>query len=1283
MKCPRCGEQNEIQNIKCLKCELSLKVICPRCKTLNPLGESKCLNCKLTLVHFCPKCKSANKPSAQSCRKCNFHFITLCKQCNTPNPFDKQACLKCSAPLKKEAPSTAQPEPLPVQPQVQRPVPKVSQSSPKAPAPKVVQKSQELPKYPILTVELINLSVLKTKIPHPEIVQKILKRFYKAVLTEAKSNEEKAIKISEQIVGIEFISTKNLKQSAYIAVNSAKNILKDINELNFELHQKLKIKLKVKIGIAVKAPNNKSEICISERSAANANEIVASSDIYNQIFNICSFEKVQSVAAKSKELYKVIDPLEENEPLAEQVSEETSEASTTTLPEEPPQEQVPINATIQEVTEAQPTEEVAVKEEEWISDSPVSLLIEENDASSVEIYNFLTQALTEEEQAGLIINIHGSDGSGKTGVIISTKQALENEKIFWLKGQCDNKPLPYSYFQDLFKSIFNLPILNTDVEQLKQQIAELLNKIGINDETLLNILYMLILNDDEYSIGEDLFQNSQVVKNAIVEFINIFAQQAKVVLVIEDFDYIDDDSFDCIKMLIQSGFLENKNFIISTYSSELNLSKYFRPYLVGKNIVKLNLKPMDEETLINMISGLFNGQEVIPTNVRTMIVKQSKGLPLYVDQVLYLLFQVGAIQSVDNGLKFSPQNLNFDLPDSVEKAINIRLSLLAQSSPELIQVLLCASLFGIKFMPAAIQQMVGVQQQRFYELIEILKESGIFVPTGDEYHLEFKHKLIWNLIYKQGFNDKEETETYHKKMLDVLSNISGISQVKLAFHLELSGNLAEAFDYWDKASMEAARLGALSCFTTCQSRVLRLIDVLDIENKDEYKLSINELLGSKINNYTNPELAQQFLYDAVMEREKRQDYIQMIDLAGHLSRCCEVSGSYYKVIDVADKAISKISKYELPLEYALLHYSKLLSLLNLGRHEEIISVTRHEVIPVIDEHLSKNTSIPGISLDELAGIKIHAELILTEALAIQGNKETKIITSSLISKLSSLEQVDKDTLLKAKLIDSINKLLRGEVIEVKTVIAKVDNEAPNLRDSNYLKIYSDLIYLIICMLEGKYDEASEISRNLLILTDLYNEHSLQSIIKMLIGKIYKEKCSYKKAKQIFREELEYCSENKLTVGALLGWYFSAEDKILESEIDQALDITDKALEVAQTSDKNNFIMSILLQKLIAEIYIIKGDFESALIYVERSFKIAHDNELYLLLSYVFMVNAKIYHEMATATQDNKQENVQKAYKFYSDASSIALKCQNDYLNEIINKELNQLNTFCQLSGIKL
>ncbi len=1305
MKCPRCGELNEIKNIKCLKCELSLKVICPRCKTLNPLGESMCLNCKLTLVHFCPKCKSANKPSAKNCRKCSFDFIPPCKQCNTPNPHDKQVCSKCSAPLIKETKETPpppavqpmpQPTPPPSQAQAQRadqrPVLRDSGTRTKTPAQQVQQKPQDLPKYPILTVELINISVLKTKISNPEIVQKILKRFYKPVLAEAKVNGEKAIRINEQIVGIEYDSPKILKQSSYIAVNSAKNILKDINELNFELNQKLKIKLKVKIGITLKTQNNKSEICITERSAANANDIIASADIYNQIFNICSFEKIQSVATKSKELYKVVDPLEENEPLIEPISEGSGEIAINNL-QELEQDTIIAKGNLQETAELSSTDQVDTKNEDWSNDGPVSLLIEENDATNGEIYNFLSQVLTnsEEEQSGLIININGPDGSGKTGVIVSVKQALEEQAIqeekqpiLWIKGQCDNKPLPYAYFQDLFKSTLNLPILNTDTEQLKQQIAELVEKIGINDENLLNVLYMLILNDEDYSVGEELFQNSQIIKSAIIEVIKTLARQRKIVLVIEDFDYIDEDSFECIKMLISDGFLQNKNFIITTYSSELNLSKYFRPYLVGNNVVKLNLKPMDDETLVNMITGLFNGQEVIPVNVRKMIVKHSKGLPLYVDQVLYLLFQKGVIQNTDNGLKFCPQNLNFDLPDSIDQVITIRLSLLVNEAPDIKKVLLCASLFGIKFMPAAIQHMVGIQQQRFYELIEALKESGIFVPTGDEYHLEFKHKLIWNLIYNQGFNEKEDSGAYHQKMLEILSNINGVSMVKLAFHLELSGNLAEALDYWYKASDEAGRLGALSCFTACQSRILRLVDALDLEDKEERKLHINELLGSRINNYINPVLAQQFLYDAVIEREKRQDYIQMIDLSGHLSRCCEISGSYYKVIDIADKAISKISKYELPLEFALLHYSKLISLLNLGRYEEIISVARHEVLPVIDEYLSKNTSIPGIPVQELAGLKLHTELILTEALTLQGNnKEAKIITSSLISKLLASEPADKDILIKAQLIDSINKILRGEIIEVKTIIDNFDQEAPNLRDANYLKIYRDLIHLVICMLEGKFDETDEIASNLLILTDLYNEHSLQSVIKVLIGKAYKEKGNFRKAKQIFREELEFCSENKLTIGALLGWYFSAENKVLESEIDQAMDVASKALEVAQTSDKNNFIMSILLQKLIAEIYIIKGDFESAQIYMERSFEVAHDNELYLLLAYVFMTNAKLHHEMATATQDNKLENVQKAYKYYSDASNIALKCQNDYLNEIINKELNQLNTFCQLSGIKL
>jgi tetratricopeptide (TPR) repeat protein len=190
-------------------------------------------------------------------------------------------------------------------------------------------------------------------------------------------------------------------------------------------------------------------------------------------------------------------------------------------------------------------------------------------------------------------------------------------------------------------------------------------------------------------------------------------------------------------------------------------------------------------------------------------------------------------------------------------------------------------------------------------------------------------------------------------------------------------------------------------------------------------------------------------------------------------------------------------------------------------------------------------------------------------------------------------------------------------------------------------------------------------------------------LKSLVSILFKNSGKFDIAEQILNELINYCSENKMATGALLSWYLISTLETIKSNTDNALSIAEKALDVANNANINNHYFKVLLYKQIAEIYTLKGDFKTAVMYIQKAVELTSKNGLKLLESELFLSYGKVFQEAATASDENKVQNLETAHRSYMKALNIAQELENEALIEQIEKELVSLATFCQLSGIKL
>lgn len=1206
MICPRCREENNEDNTICVKCGLKLKITCPKCKNLNPVGRKFCSGCNLKLISFCPECRAANIPTAKECRKC-----------------------------KRELPDEKK------QPEI-----KIQQAA--------AVKTSSLQNYAVISAELINISAIKAKIRNDEIVNKLLTQFYNIVALEAKKNGEGAKKLNEQVMAVEFKNVASGQESAINAVTSAQKILDEINELNFNIQNKLNINLKVKIGISVVNIQNRNYFSQVERSIATNNSIIASPNVYNSVSGRFEFEIVGPIPINEKMLtfYKLKKNSAEKTQIKPEIAEESLKKN---------QKQI---------------REAASGKTEAISS-------EKEAESRNNVYNFLFDLLTKSEE-GFISGISGADGIGKSTLLHSLRQSLAEEKIIWLVGQCQpfNNIAPFALMQDILKNLISLPIFITDLEAAKKNISDFLeNSLATKDKKIENILNRLLLQESNSS-NVDLFANQEEVQESIFSVLNGICAKAKVVLLIEDFELVDKASLDCLRYFANNGLLNQKIQIIITHLPDINIKNQFHsPYLEQK-VFDLNLKPMTDDEMNSVLLNMLNNQDIIPKRLKNIIFKNAKGLPIYIEQVLWTLLQANAIYVEDNLMKFNPNDSELTIPASLKDVIKIRLSQFNNSSAEAAEIIVLAGILGIKFMPGLIYPVLeNTDEQKFNHLIQSIVSGGIFVGF-DNYSVIFKHRLIREVVYQDGLFP-EERQTRHGQILKELKKCAAVNGAAMALHAELANLPDEAVNFWNQAAKEAVEVGDNYSYTISQQRILNLIEKIEIADesyKEDLKLNIYEKLG-KINYKVYPEEAIKYLSGAIIEREKRHESVEVIDLAGYLSKSCELTGNYSGVVECADKALAKISKEQMPLEYALLSYSRLESVYNLGRLEEAVISAKNDIIPVIREALSKSKTITILNQEELNYAVIDSELILAKSLAAQGNKECLNLANSISLKANELNLIDIEA--QAKLVNAFFRTLQGEINSANAVLEYLKGLIPKVKDENKIKLYWGFVNLLSSLLTGNYKAAENIIYSVLALAEECGEYSFQAIIKLFIGKLYKESGNMEQAKMVYQELINYCTEYKLATGALLCWYLMAETHFVETETEKAKSIAEKTLEITEKPGINNCLISIMTRRLLAEINIVTGNFDSAYMYLDQALTLAKNMDLYLFQAELHLSFGKIYHEMAAVLDKEKAENAKNAHKFYIESLDIAQRLENEHLISQVEKELTNLSTFCQLSGIKI
>ena len=912
--------------------------------------------------------------------------------------------------------------------------------------------------------------------------------------------------------------------------------------------------------------------------------------------------------------------------------------------------------------------------EEIVEETPEEIKLEypANLISQEAAKNILVKGILSKDKK--IFSLSGDKGIGKTIVLKSVMHELVEKHYSWLYGKCTSitQLTAGGLIQDMLLNLFNLPNICINNLQFKKDASKFFkNEFPelTNNEVfdLLNFLY-------PHTEGkfEDIFANKTKTFNCLYKIFDKIAQNNQIILVVDNFDFIDGFSFEFLNHLIKRPNIWADLKFLLIYTDARPAKGYFYfPQKNNENIyLDIGIAPLDfnqMEILTDAKKKNIEGFPGLNKTEKVQIYKISNGNPSYINHALCLKF--------DCQLADQP----FELSTDFKGLLEFRLGLLAHINPPAYDILLGAAILGDKININLLKEIFEVDDKTFTDIMTYLEKMDYITPMNEIFY-EFSSQLLWETILKNAQKDTN----YDKINRKILSSLTAFTLNSISILAIIAQNIKEAslaLNIWTQNTRLAAFIGDVNLYALAQKQSMALINEFDETVTLKTRFNISERLGKLLTNY-NPTEAMDYLPDAISNAQSIGDTPKEIELLSYLSTCCRKTGNYFGEVECVDAVLEKANQ-DNKLEIALLKCSKLSALLNIGNCGQIINMIDTEIMPIFDIFFKKNRNTKHISLQFVYESWLKTYLMLANALVLQGNDRSFEILTILFDIIERNNIKDELFICKCKLTLAFAETIKGNYKSSEQMLEEVLKlYRENIMDNETILRWN-FINIVNNFMRKRYDGIQEDLFEIVTFANNNGDNFTKNILKTLLGKLFKDKEQTKHAMEIYNDQIAYFAKEKMAIGALLTWYLIAEATLITEGPQNAMEIAEQALQVAQNPKIDNYFFVILLKTIIIECCITLSDFESAKMHLDSAITLAEKFSMNDLLSRLYLLQGKYLQELGLVKSQQQKLYIEGCAKMYQKAADLTAKTKNNYVNTKIIKAQKVLKTFCQINCIQI
>jgi len=323
--------------------------------------------------------------------------------------------------------------------------------------------------------------------------------------------------------------------------------------------------------------------------------------------------------------------------------------------------------------------------------------------------------LTAATKAGLgrIAVIVGEPGLGKSRLISEWKTATGTNGLQWAEGHCLSygAGLAYHLLLDLLRSLIEVPAAASEEETragLQKLTQELFGEQAIEVYPYLGHLLSLELEgaalERVKALDPQALQAQYLA--ALRRLLQTLAARDPLVLIFDDIHWADPSSTELLTKLLPLTAEARLLFCFITRPDHeahgWKLVNTARENF-GASLTVLNLSPLSEADSRQLVSNLLE-IESIPEHIRAIILKKAEGNPFFVEEVIRMLIDRGAIVKQGESWAAGKEIETVEIPDNLQGLLLARIDRLPDDVKRTLRV---ASVIGRQFAVRVLEQVLS------------------------------------------------------------------------------------------------------------------------------------------------------------------------------------------------------------------------------------------------------------------------------------------------------------------------------------------------------------------------------------------------------------------------------------------------------------------------------------------------------------------------------------------------------------------------------------------------
>ncbi|MBN2119124.1 MAG: tetratricopeptide repeat protein [Anaerolineales bacterium] len=420
------------------------------------------------------------------------------------------------------------------------------------------------------------------------------------------------------------------------------------------------------------------------------------------------------------------------------------------------------------------------------------------------------EPLWQNKFAGLLF-VSGDAGVGKGRLVYEFRSSglFEGKKILWAACQSDQiLRQSFNPLRNWLLKYFGL-FAGQPLEERRQAFDEKLDDllVSIPDSELRreldrtrSVLAALLDVHWRDSLYEQLDAEGRYNNTflALIALLKAESLRQPVVLVLEDFQFIDSDSKDFLPRLKRAILAAGESYPIGIIVTTRPSDKSLHQNLID---ARINLGGLGREAVARLTETMLGGAAA--PNLVTLLLNRSEGNAYFVEQIVRYLQEENLIEMSRDGWSLVRRLRSDFLPGDIRSLLVARLDQLARKVREVIQT---ASVLGREFEIQVLLQMLR-KEEHVQAYVAEAENAAIWAPLNEMLYI-FSHGLLHDAAYEMQMSSRRrELHALAVEALETLfADDLNARYAELAYHSDRAELSSKAQMYYTLAGKASSDL---------------------------------------------------------------------------------------------------------------------------------------------------------------------------------------------------------------------------------------------------------------------------------------------------------------------------------------------------------------------------------------------------------------------------------------------------------------------------------------------